>query len=286
MNDVFERRHVVLGTGGLVELEHANEHRRHDLTVGDLVLVDELQVLLRIEVLHGHDRRPEGVLRHAEAQRSSMVEGRRREVALGVVDAEQERTQAGHAVVERLERLVRERSRDALRHAGGAGRVEHVEPGDAGLVERLGRLCSDRGLVGLISVDRPVEHQPKFDVRRRRQQLRGLVCLVLRRDVGACTTVVDDVFEFDALEAGRRRRVDQPGVVAAPDHFHVAVVVLHADGDVVAWLQPRRSQQPTEPVRCSIEFGEGLCEARIRHDERRLVGVKVEMCPWDHGSGT
>ncbi len=80
----------------LGKFEHAHEHRRYDLAVGDVVLLDERQVLLGIEVFHRHDGGADGVDRKAEAQRRSMVEGRRREVALGVVHAEQELQQTLH----------------------------------------------------------------------------------------------------------------------------------------------------------------------------------------------
>ena len=57
----------------------------------------EREVLLGVEVLHRHDRAAEGLRGEAEAQRSGVVEGRRREVDLRVVDAEQHLRQPEHA---------------------------------------------------------------------------------------------------------------------------------------------------------------------------------------------
>ncbi len=95
-----------------------------------------------------------------------------------------------------IERSVGERPGDALGHPGSARGVEHVEAGDPGFVERLRRLLRDGGLVALVAVDRAVEHQTQFDVRRRPDVLGGLVGLVLRGDVGPGAAVVDDVLEF------------------------------------------------------------------------------------------
>ena len=54
------------------------------------VLLDEPQVLLGVEVLHGDDGAPEGLCGQAEAQWRGVVEGCRRQVALRVVHAEQQ----------------------------------------------------------------------------------------------------------------------------------------------------------------------------------------------------
>ena len=54
-----------------------------------LVALDEAEVLLGVEVLHHHDRAAERLRRHGEAQRRGVVERRRRQVDVSVVDAEQ-----------------------------------------------------------------------------------------------------------------------------------------------------------------------------------------------------
>ena len=201
VDDVLQRRHVALGSGRLVKLQHPHEHGRHDLAVRDFVLFDELQVALGVKVLHGHDGHPECMHRHTEAQWGCMVKGRRRQVPLRVIDAKEHLTQHRDAVIPRLEWLIGERSSDALRHASRARGIEHVHAGNSGLIERLVRLCFDCGLVGLVAIDGPVEHQPQFDVRCLVDHVGSLVGLVLRRDVRTGAAIVDDVLEFGTLEA-------------------------------------------------------------------------------------
>ena len=193
---------------------------------------------------------------------------------------------SGDAVVPRVERLVRELPRDALRHPGRARRVQHVHPGDPHFVERLGRLGIDGGLVALVAVDRPVEHEAQLDVRCGRDDLGGLIGLVLRRDVRPRAAVVDDVLQLGALQPGRGRGVDEAGVVAAPDDLEIAIMVLHAQRDVVTRFEPGRSQQATQPIRGCVELGEGLGEAGAGHRDGRLVAVGCEMCAGEHGSAT
>ena len=96
VDDGFERRDVVLLSGLLGQLEHAHEHRRHHLAVGDVVVVDERQVLLGVEVLHRHDGGADRVHGEAEPQWGSVVEGSGREVALGVVHPEQQLQETLH----------------------------------------------------------------------------------------------------------------------------------------------------------------------------------------------
>ena len=102
VDDALQRRHVVLRAGLLGQLEHAHEHRRHDLAVGDVILVDEAEVLLGIEVLHRHDRGPDAMSRQAEAKGSCVVEGCRGEITLRVVHAEQQLQESLRRFPERL----------------------------------------------------------------------------------------------------------------------------------------------------------------------------------------
>ena len=71
------------------------------------MVVDEAQVVLGVEVLHGDDRGAEAVDGEAEAQRSCMVEGRRRQIALRVVDAEEQLQHRQHRTARGVEFRVR-----------------------------------------------------------------------------------------------------------------------------------------------------------------------------------
>src|SRR3984893_3298318 len=48
----LERRQIVARPRGLGQFQHAREHRRHELAVGRLIPLDQLQIVLRIEPLH------------------------------------------------------------------------------------------------------------------------------------------------------------------------------------------------------------------------------------------
>ena len=194
----LQRGEVVPRAHLLGQLEHAHEHRRHDLGVGHLVALDEGQELLRIEVLHDHRGAADPLDGHVEAQRSRVVQRRGREVHHPVAEPEQHRAQGQQGRVG-AERHVGDRSLHALGPAGGARRVEHVGS-LAPVGQRLGREAGDGFLVGLVAVDHAVEHQAEPHVGRRRQDLGGLVGLVARghEDLGAA--VVDDVLELGRLQ--------------------------------------------------------------------------------------
>ena len=55
-------------------------------------------------------------------------------------------------------------------------------------------------------------------------------------------------------------------------------MVLHADRDVVAGLQAGGPEQTAEAIGGGVEFGEGLREAGVAHDEGGLVGMGVARC--------
>ncbi len=283
MDDALEARHVVGGANLGGQLQHAHEHRGHHLAHGRAVLLHQREVLLGIEVLHRHDGAADLLRGHAEAERSCMVEGRRRQVDALVLHAEQQREQRRHTVGRCLQRQAHERAGDALGLAGGARRVQHVGAGHPRLGQRRGGLRQHRRLVALVTRHGAVEHQPQRHARRVGDDLAGLVGLVLRRHVDLCRAVVDDVRELAAREAARARGVHRAGVVAAPDDLHVAVVVLHADRHVVARLHARGAQQVAHAVGGGIELGEGLGEAAAAHDDGGLVGLGVEERTGIHG---
>ena len=57
------------------ELQHPDEHGRHPLAPGDVVVLDGGQGPLGIEPLHNHDRAAHAMSSKAKTQRSSVVEG-------------------------------------------------------------------------------------------------------------------------------------------------------------------------------------------------------------------
>ena len=100
----LQRRHVVLVPSRIIELEHANEHGGDHLRDRDLMLLDQTQVVRRIELLHHDDGAAGDVRAHAETQRSSVVERGGREVARLLVGSEKQGEQAGDTGASLLKR--------------------------------------------------------------------------------------------------------------------------------------------------------------------------------------
>jgi hypothetical protein len=70
--------------------------------------------------------------------------------------------------------------------------------------------------------------------------------------------------------------------MAAEDHLHISIVILHAHSDVIAGLKTGCTQQATETVRSGIKFSKGLSEATSGHDHSGFVGCRSEVCAWEH----
>ncbi len=132
-----------------------------------------------------------------------------------------------------------------------------------------------RLLVALVPVDRAVEHQPQLHPWRVGDDLGRLVGEIQRRDERLRSAVVEDVGQLATREARRGGREDQTRVAATPEHFEIAVVVLHAQRDVVARLEAGRPQHPAQAVGGGVQFGERLREATAGHDDGRLV---TDLC--------
>ena len=141
----------------------------------------------------------------------------------------------------------------------------------------------DRLFVAFVAGDGAVEHQPQAHARCVGNDLARLVGFVLGRDEHLRRAVVEDVAQLMAGEAAGAGGVHEAGVVAAPDDLEVAVVILHADGDMVTGLQAGGAQQMAQPVGRRIEFGEGLGEARAAHHDGDFVGLGFKERTGEHG---
>ena len=106
--------------------------------MGDPVLLDEGEVVLGVEVLHRDDGRADALGGEAEPQRGGVVEGRRRQVHLGVVEAEQQLQEAGHRAGVLVQQRAGKLAHHALGQSGRARRVQHVEARHPLLVEWFG----------------------------------------------------------------------------------------------------------------------------------------------------
>ena len=113
-----------------------------------------------------------------------------------------------------------------------------------------------------------------------------MVCLVLRRNETLGCTVIDDVDEFSLGEATGTGRVDQPCVMAAPDDFEIARVVLHANGDVVTRLESSGAQHVGQPHSALMEILVGGDFASLSLNDCGTVGILICVDAWVHGYQT
>ena len=102
-------REVVPRTHRIVELEHADEHRRDPLAVGDAVVLDGGERRLGVEALHHHDGAAERLHRRAGPQRCGVVERRRRQVDGALVEPEAAPEEPHHRVTRLVDPALRQR---------------------------------------------------------------------------------------------------------------------------------------------------------------------------------
>ena len=129
VNGHLVRRKVEAGAVLRRQFQHAREHRRHPLAVGDGIVVNGLQRHDGVEAAHHHHRAAERLHGLAEADGRGVVKRRRRKVDGVLVHAPKGLLQAADGAVGVRYRAFGKRSNDAFRAARGAGTVEHEAAG-------------------------------------------------------------------------------------------------------------------------------------------------------------
>ena len=76
----FERREIVGRARCFGQFQQATEHGRHELAVGDAIVFDQAEVLLRIEAFHDDDRTAAANREIAGGLRCRVIQRRRRQV--------------------------------------------------------------------------------------------------------------------------------------------------------------------------------------------------------------
>ena len=245
------------------------------------VLLDELQRVLGVEVLHHHHRAavPE---RHGDvAQRGGVVERRRRQIdrvrreAVAV-----HRLAHGEALVDRH---LRQRPQDALRPPGGAGGIEHGIAHPLRL-DRRRRHRGDGGLVGLPPIDGPVDHQPDRAVRDQRRDAHGALAAVVGGEDRLRHAVVHDVGGVVGRQVAVHSREVEAGAERGPHHLHEGEVVLHQDSDVVAARQAFGLQELRDLVGAVVELAVADRSARLGDDDRRLLRRRLGLVGDEHAA--
>ena len=271
MHDPLQARHVVALAylGG--EFEHAGEHHRDELAVGDAMFGDRIQGALGVELLHHHRGDAACLGLHRPHRGSGVIE--RCGTQVHRVGMHPERHQCGHQPRRLRRRHVRQLAFDAF---GASGRAR-------GVLQQIALdLVDDRGvrLVGhAFGVARPSLQGAVGDQQQRRQavgqfvgQTRQGVGQLGRSDDRLRGAVVDDVCRLGRGQVRVDRHVVQARAAGGPhDRVHVGVV-LHQDRDRVALDQPGLAEQVRQAVGPGLQFTEGHYGPGGIHDDGGLVG--------------
>ena len=250
-DDVSYRRAGVVG-----QLEHPAEHRRHELAVGDPVLLDGGEELLRIEALHDHRRGAEAQGGGHRRLRCRVVDGRRRQVAHARAHREHVHHELHHR--QRLGRVdLGKRAQDPLRTARRAGRVQHRRA-ELLVVDRRRRVLGDGCVIGPERTDLPVgvDAEEHLDLRRLRHCRLGDLDLGHRRDEHPGIAVVDDVGDLVGRQVRVDARVVEARALGGGHRLEVAQVVLDEHRHVVAAAQPGGPEEMGQAVGVGLELGE------------------------------
>ena len=242
----------------------------------DPELLDQPQILLRVEAFHD-DRRTAHADRHAHRDlRRGVIKRCRRQVGHSFAVA----PQVGQELLWRQRcrrRQIREVLDDSLRPAGGARRIEHHAPtpfvGHRGVGERRRRLQEISEATSLTRLEFPalVDNQQELHTRA------AFECLLRHRkrrsgdNQRSGLAVVHDVGELVCCQVPVHGGAIQAGALTCAAALQIAGIVFHEHRVVIPVLQARRSEQMRQPVRPRLELGvcHGLTAAG--HDETRLV---------------
>ncbi len=62
-------------------------------------------------------------------------------------------------------------------------------------------------------------------------------------------------------------------------------MVLEAQSDMISGSEPSRPEELAQTIRTGIELGKREGLTTVGHDDRRLVGVQLDVRTGVHGSG-
>ena len=273
---------VVLVAGGLRQLQHPDEHRRHELRVRDAPVTDGLQGLLGVESLHHRDGAAERLDGTAPAQRRRVVDRAGRQVDRVLIDAEELAGQ-GHQGLAGLGHLdAGQRRPDSLGPAGGTRGVQH-----GGAVRLIGgRHRGRRGdglLIAAVARDRTAEGQPQLHPGGQAGDGLGGGGQFGRHDQRGRAAVADDVGHLIRLEAVVDGGDVQTGSQRGPVHLEGAQVVLRQQRYDVAGPQAHVVEHVRQLDRAPLEFSVAERLAGAGHDRRDPVRRLGCVSAWVHG---
>ena len=270
---------VVLVAHVFRQLEHADEMGGHELAVGDLVLLDRRQRGFGIELLHHHHGATDLVHGHRPAQRRGVIERRGREVDRVLVDAIGHHRQLDEDIGRIDRRIFGQRDLHPLGAAGGAGGVEHVDPG--ALVRNwsgghLGQRVFGGEFTRRVHAQLGnVWRQLGYFVQRRGQ--------IGRTEQQLGTAVFQDISDFRRGQAAGNANIMHPGALEAPGQAEEPRMVFHAQRHRIANLNAAGAEQLRDLVRTRVELAIGDRFAAAGHDDGGLVRVALRIDRRMHG---
>ena len=256
--------------------------------MGDVVLLDELEVLLGVEALHDHDGAAGADRQAGRALRRGVVQRRRRQVDLPLPVAPRAMRNENRA--SESDGVVSGRARTMpFGRPGRARRVEHraaeelVVDRRVRVLRRLLEEVDERAAVASAAGRRSRStrrnsssfgHWP-IASSATAQRLAG-------DDQRLRVAVVDDVGQLVTGEVRVDRRVVEPAALPCAAALQVPRVVLHEDRVVVEPLQSVGAEQVGEAVGARLVVGVGDRLAGAGHDDRRLIGALDRVLAWVH----
>ena len=272
MDRALHRGDVVARPHLLGQLQHPHEHGRHQLRLRNPVLLDQLQKFLGVEGFHDHRGAAEDDRHHVEAQRSRVIERRRRQINAVIVHAAHVGAEQPQERIGQLDRIVFQLPLDALGPAGGAGRIQHVVAGDL-VRDRRHRLLAGFLVPGAETGQRLVEHEEDGLIRLALDEALDLLGAFRRGDHDFGAAILHDVGDLVLGQVTADRGVIEPRALRRPADFHERQPVLDQERDVVAGLQPQRAKQMRALVRQLVELAIADRLAASRHLIGDLVGL-------------
>ena len=273
MDDELEARQVVgrPHLGG--ELQHAHEHRGHELAVGDVVALDLGQALLGVEALHDDDRRADALDREAAHERGGVVERRGGQVRRRRAGRVRRAVARERALVVRHEPAgLGERPLDGLRPPRGPRGVEELAALgrvlDRPVVERLDLAPRVGRLVELAVA---AEHD--VDARDAAREPGDERALGDRGDEDPRAAVAQDVLDLVGAQVPVDRGVVEPGPLRGPRRLEEPLLVLHEDRDHLAAPQPERREEPRELAGATRQLAVGEDRAARAHHHGGVRGT-------------
>ena len=93
------------------------------------------------------------------------------------------------------------------------------------------------------------------------------------RDQQLRVAIPHDIVEIRRIELRADANIVKTGILCRPAQFRIPQIVLEMDGDRIALLKPKTTEQLRHTIYVNDHFAVGNGTAPICHDERRALRV-------------